>query len=91
MFDRIPDLKAEIRHYKDYSEKLERVITELRGRIKLLESGARCNGKWCGHCEFHGGDTLDFENGVIKNIRPVCLKAVPCPDFVRKGGPKPHD
>lgn len=91
MFDQSRDLKCEIRFLKEYNEKLEKHNKELRERIKLLESGTRCDGKWCDHCEFHGGDTLEFENGVINKIRPVCLKVVPCPDFVRKGGPKPRD
>lgn len=91
MFDQSRDLKCEIKYLKEYNEKLEQHNKELRERIKLLESGTCCDGKWCDHCEFHGGDELVFENGVIKRTRTVCLKNVPCPDFVRREAAKPHD
>ena len=45
MFDQSRDLKCEIRFLKEYNEKLEKHNKELRERIKLLESGTRCDGK----------------------------------------------
>lgn len=89
MFDQIKDFKCEIRRLEEYIENLEQRNKELRERIKLLESGTRCDGKWCDHCVHYGGSEYEWSNGVIQAIRPVCLKDVPCPDFKRRGSPRP--
>lgn len=90
MFEQSMGLKCEIRHLKEYNEKLEKSNKELHERIKLLESGNRCNGRWCDHCVHFGGSDLDYKDGFVHGTRSVCLKDVPCPDFKRRGSPRPN-
>lgn len=87
----IQQLQDDLQLEKKRTDALAMELAVLKNAKKQLEDHLREATKKIEHCEFHGGDKLVFENGVIKSTRPVCLKEVPCPDFVRKGGPKPHD
>lgn len=97
---RIEELEKENTRLNLQIEFYEVDIKHLKKRLEAFEKGGRCSGKYCEHCDHYGGEKIVTKNGCVTLVTATCLKDVPCPDFKRRGsprpnkqegGPKPHD
>lgn len=87
---RIEELEKENTRLNLQIELFEAGTRSLKNRLEVFERGERCDGKWCDHCVHYEGSEYEWVNGSLQATRAVCLKDVPCPDFKRRGSPRPN-
>ena len=62
----------------------EKENKNLKSELDAIKNGKRCSGGYCKSCESYGGTQPSYVGWGIVDQVPVCLKEVPCPEFVRK-------
>lgn len=97
---RIEALEHELKVMTDERLELARKVDYYKSFMDRVVTGQRCTGNYCEHCDHYGGERIETRNGHITLVTATCLKDVPCPEFKRRGsprpnkqegGPKPHD
>lgn len=84
MRNKVRELQEELERVKYHEKIYKDEVESLRARVKELESGSKCKGKWCQCCIHAGSEEIRYENGRLIMGAVVCLKEVPCQDFVRR-------
>ena len=74
------DLDGAIHNAKNAKKENE----NLKAELDAIKNGKRCSGGYCKSCENYGGMQPSYVGWGIVDQVPVCLKEVPCPEFVRK-------
>lgn len=87
---RIEELEKEKARLDLQKEFYEADIRSLKTRLDAFERGERCTGKYCEHCDHYGGERITTKNGQLTLVTATCLKDVPCPEFKRRGSPRPN-
>ena len=89
LMDQVKKLEDELEFYKGSEEEHKLENENLRDTLRRIKEGDCAPGAHCEHCDY--GGKIELRHLWHNNYDYVCLKEVPCKQFVKKGDPMPQE